>query len=102
MSARSVRNFIIFLVILVVVDLYAWKGINTALANHSQVIRRLTRLVYWSISIGMLVSLVWTMVNMQDLRTRRDHSHVFTLAGLFLLFFLPKLIIVLFHGVDDL
>ncbi len=102
MSPKAVRNFAIFLVVVVLIDLYAWKGINTALANHSAVLRRLVRFVYWSISIGMIAMLAWTLFRMQDLRNSRDHSYVFSLIGLFLLFFLPKLIIVLFHGMDDL
>lgn len=102
MSPKAVRNFAIFLVLVVLIDLYAWKGINTALANHSLIIRRLARFLYWSISIGMIVTLAWTMFSLQDLRARRDHSYLFSFVGLFLLFFLPKLIIVLFHGLDDL
>jgi uncharacterized protein len=35
------------------------------------------------------------------LRERRDHSYVFSLVALFLLFFLPKLVMVIFHGLDD-
>ncbi len=100
MSAKAVRNFVIFLVVLVLIDLYAWKGVNTALANHSITIRRLVRFVYWSISIGLLVMMVWTMMSFQDLR--RDHSFVFSLVAIFLLFFLPKVVIVVFHGLDDL
>jgi predicted MPP superfamily phosphohydrolase len=102
MSPKAVRNFAIFLVVVVLIDLYAWKGINTALANHSLVLRRLARFIYWSISIGMVVMVIWTLIILQDLRSKRDHSYVFSLVGLFLLFFLPKLIVVLFHGLDDL
>lgn len=102
MTSRGLLNFSLFLIVLVLVDLYAWKGINTALANHSLVIRRLVRFVYWSISIGILVTLAWTLFSLQDMRARRDHSYVFSLIGIFLLFFLPKLIIVVFHGLDDL
>lgn len=102
MSSRGLLNFSLVLAILVLIDLYAWKGINTALANHSQVIRRLVRLLYWSISIGILVSLAWTLITMHDMRTRRDHSYVFSLIGITFLFLLPKLIIVIFHGLDDL
>ena len=100
MSAKAVRNFVIFLIVLVLIDLYAWKGVNTALASHSITIRRMVRFVYWSISIGLLVMLGWTMMSFQDLR--RDHSFVFSLVAIFLLFFLPKLVIVIFHGLDDL
>src|SRR5688572_33320402 len=102
MSLIAVRNFVIFLVVLVLVDLYAYKGINTALASHSITIRRLVRFVYWCISIGIVGMLLWTAFSFQDLRAKRDHSYVFSLIGIFLLFFLPKFVIVVFHGLDDL
>ncbi len=102
MSPKAVRNFVIFLVVLVLIDLYAYKGVNAALANHSLVLRRIIRYLYWIISIGILGVLVWTVIGMQGAQTRRDHSYVFSLVALFLLFFLPKLIIVILHGLDDL
>lgn len=102
MSPTALRNLIIVLVILVLVDLYAYKGVNTALASHSAVLRRIVRFVYWIISLGILAVTVWTVVSMGASHVRRDHSYVFSLVALFLLFFLPKLVIVLFHGMDDL
>ncbi|MBL7952492.1 MAG: metallophosphoesterase [Flavobacteriales bacterium] len=102
MSPKALRNFFIFFVVLVLIDVYAYKGVNTAFANHSLVLRRIIRFVYWIISIGILGVLVWTVFNMQGQQNRRDHSYVFSLVALFLLFFLPKLVIVIFHGLDDL
>lgn len=102
MSPTAIRNFVIFLVVLFLIDLYAYKGVNAALANHSLVLRRIIRYLYWIISIGILGVMIWTVIGMQGAQTRRDHSYVFSLVALFLLFFLPKLIIVVFHGLDDL
>jgi predicted MPP superfamily phosphohydrolase len=102
MSHTAVRNFVIFLVVLVLIDLYAYKGVNTALANHSITLRRIVRFLYWTISIGIFGLLIYTMMDLQALRERRDHSYVFSLVALFLLFFLPKLVMVIFHGLDDL
>jgi predicted MPP superfamily phosphohydrolase len=102
MSPTALRNFGIFLVLLVLIDLYAYKGLNTALANHSLTIRRIIRFLYWIVSIGILGLLVWSMISMQDAKVRRDHSFMFSLVALFLLFFLPKLVMVIFHGLDDL
>ncbi|HEY0978735.1 MAG TPA: metallophosphoesterase, partial [Flavobacteriales bacterium] len=102
MSTTALLRLGLFIVALVLIDLYAYKGINTALANHSLTIRRIIRFVYWCISIGMLVMLVYTMFSLQGLREKRDHSYVFSLVALFLLFFLPKVVIVVFHGLDDL
>ncbi len=102
MSPAAIRNFSIFLVVLVLIDLYAYKGVNTALANHSLVLRRIIRFLYWIISLGILAVMIWTVISMGSSQERRDHSYVFSLVALFLLFFLPKLVIVVFHGLDDL
>ena len=102
MSAAAARNFVIFLVLLVLIDLYAYKGLNTALTNHSITLKRIVRFLYWTISIGILGLMLYTVLDMQGTRDRRDHSYVFSLVALFLLFFLPKLIMVIFHGLDDL
>ena len=102
MSPAALRNFIILLVVLVLIDLYAYKGVNTALANHSLTLRRIIRFLYWIISIGILGLVVWTLIGMRDPENRRDHSYVFSLIALFLLFFLPKVVIAAFHLLDDL
>lgn len=102
MSPAALRNFIIFLVVLVLIDLYAYKGVNTALASHSLVLRRIVRFLYWVISIGILGMIVYVGINFRDPEARRDHSFAFSMVALFLLFFLPKLIMVIFHGLDDI
>lgn len=102
MSATALRNFLVFIVLLVLIDLYAYKGLNTALANHSLTLRRIVRSLYWIVSVGILVVMLWSVFSMQDPKVRRDHSHMFSLVALFLLFFLPKLVLVVFHGLDDL
>ena len=102
MSPTALRNFAIFVFILVLIDLYAYKGVNAALANHSLTLRRLVRFLYWIVSIGILGLMIYSVVSMQGSQVRRDNSYVFSLVALFLLFFLPKLVIVIFHGLDDL
>jgi len=102
MSPAALRNFMIFLVVLIAIDLYAYKGVNTALANHSMALRRIFRFLYWVISIGLLGMIVYVAINFRDPEARRDHSFAFSMVALFLLFFLPKLVMLVFHGLDDL
>jgi hypothetical protein len=102
MSPAALRNFMIFLVVLIAIDLYAYKGVNTALANHSVALRRIFRFLYWVISIGLLGMIVYVGFNFRDPEARRDHSFAFSMVALFLLFFLPKIVMVVFHGLDDL
>ncbi len=102
MSPAAIRNLFIFIAVLLVIDLYAYKGVNTALANHSLTLRRIIRFLYWIISIGVTGLLVWTIMGLRDMENRRDHSYVFSLIALFLLFFLPKVVIAVFHLLDDI
>ena len=102
MSPAALRNFMVFLVVLIAIDLYAYKGVNTALANHSMALRRIFRFLYWVISIGLLGMIVYVAINFRDPEARRDHSFAFSMVALFLLFFLPKIVMVVFHGLDDL
>ncbi|MCC6938334.1 MAG: metallophosphoesterase [Flavobacteriales bacterium] len=102
MSPAAIRNFLFLLVVLVLIDLYASKGVNTALANHSITLRRIIRFLYWIISIGILGLMVWTAIGFRQPENRRDLSYVFSLVALFLLFFLPKVVIAVFHLLDDI
>ncbi|MFN3876381.1 MAG: metallophosphoesterase [Flavobacteriales bacterium] len=102
MSPSAIRGFLIFLVVLIAIDLYAYKGVNTALAHHSIVLRRIVRFLYWVISIGLIGMIVYVGLSFRDPEARRDHSFAFSMVALFLLFFLPKLVMVVFHGLDDL
>jgi uncharacterized protein len=102
MTSRAIFSFLIFLGILLLIDIYAWKGVSTALGAASPHTRRWVRWIYWAESIGMFALLVWVSISIQDLRANRNYSFVFSLAALFILFFLPKLVVVLFHGVEDL
>ncbi|MBK9760262.1 MAG: metallophosphoesterase [Flavobacteriales bacterium] len=101
MTSRALFGFALFLGFLVIIDLYAWKGISTALGNSSVLTRRWVRWVYWAESIGMFALLVWVSISIQELRANRNYSFVFSLAALFMLFLLPKLVVVIFHGMED-
>lgn len=102
MTSRSIFSFLVFALILVLIDVYAWKGVSTALGSVSPATRRWVRWIYWAESIGMIALLVWVSISIQDLRANRNYSFVFSLAALLILFLLPKLVIFIFHGVEDL
>jgi len=101
MISRGMIGFFIFVGILVLIDIYAFKGISTALSGMGPGGKRWVRLVYWAISIGMVAILVWAAISVQELRNTRNHSFMFSLAALVMLFLLPKVVIVVFHGLED-
>ena len=102
MTSRGLTVFLIVMAVLVLIDLYAYKGVNTALAGFGTTTRRVVRIAYWVISVGMLGLLVWAALTFQEQRANRNYSFMFSMSALFMLFFLPKLVIILFHGLDDI
>lgn len=98
---RSIFGFLVIMGILVLIDLYAYKGINTALGGWTDVGRRWMRFIYWAISIGILAAWVWVFVNVAELRANRNYSFLFSLVALTLLFLLPKLVVGAFHLIED-
>ncbi len=102
MTSRGIFGFLVFTAVLVLIDIYAWKGISTALGGAGIGTRRWVRWIYWAESIGMIALLVWVSISIQELRANRNYAFVFSLAALLILFLLPKLVIVIFHGVEDL
>lgn len=101
MTSRGLFGFLLFIAILVLIDIYAWKGISTALGNAGSAARRWIRLAYWAESIGMIAMLVWVSISIQDLRANRNYAFMFSFAALVMLFLLPKVMIVVFHGIED-
>jgi uncharacterized protein len=101
MSPRNFIAFAVFLGILLLVDIYAYKGVQTALATWSAAGRRWVRILYWVVSIGMLLTWIVVAVGIQELRQSRNYSFMFSLAAVFMLFLLPKLVVVAFHLVED-
>lgn len=55
---RSIFGFLVFVGIIVLIDLYAYKGMNTALAGWTDVGRRWMRFIYWAVSIGLIATWV--------------------------------------------
>jgi predicted MPP superfamily phosphohydrolase len=102
MTSRGITGLLVFLFILLLIDLYAWKGVGTALNGASPGIRRGARIGYWAVSIGVLGMIVWMALNFQSWRMTKSHSFAFSLVAIVMLFLLPKLVIVIFHGVEDL
>lgn len=99
MSSAALFRFALFLFVLLMIDLYAWRGISTALGSMGA--RRVLRIVYWTVSISVLLMLVFGVSRLNELHASQNRAFMYTFFGIFILFLLPKVVIVLFHGLED-
>jgi len=101
LSSFWLRTLVVLLV-LFLVDLYAWRGISTALGGWALGGRRAARALYWSVSIAVLLLMVFGMSRVNELHAARNRAFMYTFIGIFILLLLPKLVIVVFQALNDL
>lgn len=95
----------IFLVILLFVaflDLYSFKGIRVLLNRNSNVrLKKIIYIVFWSVSAFMVLLILGGMLFRTSTRDYRVLTWYYYLFGLFLVIYVPKILFVAFHFVDD-
>ncbi len=88
--------------ILFLIDWYAWRGIHTAIGLRGAGLQRGLRLAYWGVSMALLAVIVFGVFRMEELRSSHNNAYLYTVIGVFVLLLLPKVVIILFHGLEDL
>ncbi|MFZ1615815.1 MAG: metallophosphoesterase [Flavobacteriales bacterium] len=92
----------ITILVLFLIDWYAWRGIHTATGQWSAGMQRVVRITYWAVSLAMLAVIAFGVFRLEELRSVRNSAYLYSVIGLFVLLLLPKVVIILFHGLEDL
>lgn len=98
----SAFRFLLVVVLLLAIDWYAWRGIHTAMAMRGTSFQRTVRWAYWGVSLAMLAVIIFSAMRLEKLNGPRNFSYLYTVVGIFLMLLLPKLVVVVFHGLEDL
>ncbi|MFC6267895.1 metallophosphoesterase [Frigoriflavimonas asaccharolytica] len=88
------KNILIVAGILFVLEFYVYQAFKTITANTT------FRIAYWVLTIGVYGVLLYEVLNVN--RADRDHHRIQIVASIFLIFMIPKLMVILFLFVDDL
>jgi predicted MPP superfamily phosphohydrolase len=95
-------RFALLLILVVVIDLYAYRGVHLLTSKlRSQSLRLGLRGLFWIVSGGFASYMVYSLIYFLS-DDHEANNRVFQyLFGLFVLFYVPKLIFVLFLLVED-
>ena len=101
------QKFIVFAIILLVVllllDLYVFKAFRLITADlKSDSSKKILRWLYWLPYIITLMYSIYVMSNAERFEAEKNTRHFFWLAGVIFLFLIPKIIVGLFHLVEDI
>ena len=93
MRGFSFIGIAILIGVLLLIDLYTFKGLKELLRNFSyQNSRKLFVIIYWIINLGIYTVWFYLFFKTKGHIVEISYKFVYTAFGIFLMFFLPKLI----------
>lgn len=102
MKERFIMIFVFIFTFILLVDIYSFKGIKLLVSSlESSTLRYVIYLFYWFIPIFIISFLLYFRTLLPFEREPRIFKNFFLLAGFFILFYIPKLVFIVFHLTDD-
>lgn len=91
---------LIFSAIILLIDFYSYRGVKKLTANYSQKIKRVINIFFWIIPIFLIAGLF--LFSILSIRPANFLSYFHFISGTFILFYIPKLVFIVFNLFDDL
>jgi len=92
--------FITFIILLI--DLYTFKGIKLLCSNLNEKLRNSIYIAFWLVPIVLIVSTGLLFFVQSEFRTPRGFAVFYYIAGFLVLFYVPKLTFIVFHLTEDI
>ncbi len=92
----------IFVVVLLLIDFYAYRGVKKLIFDLKNSTKRIIKILFWIVPIGLIIGLL-LVSQLRDVISPEKYLIFFHFtSGTFILFYVPKLIFIVFNFIDDL
>ena len=102
MRGNTSLFFLIIAIFLLLIDSYAFRGIRILTVSFSQGWRILLYVLYWMVPLLILVLMIFINRNIRDFVTTGKFRILYFLIGVFVLFYVPKIVFIIFQIGTDL
>ena len=92
----------IFSVIVLAIDFYSYRGIKKLTSKLSHLWKRIIFWLFWIVPAIVIVGLIMFVTFYKSIAPSNVLAYFHFLSGTFVLFYLPKLIFIVFNLIDDL
>jgi predicted MPP superfamily phosphohydrolase len=101
-----VRNPIVFIIfftfIILVLDFYAYSGVKKLAAGYRKITKRIIFYLYWVVPFLLITALNLFVFFNHSIDPANMLSYFHYISGTFILFYVPKLVFIIFNLFDDL
>ncbi|MFO7842931.1 MAG: metallophosphoesterase [Bacteroidales bacterium] len=103
MKEKFIMITLFVLIFILVVDLYTFKGIKLLASTiENNIIKYGIYIIYWSVPLLLLSFLIYYRALAPFEREPAIFKNFFLLGGFFILFYVPKLVFIIFHLAEDI
>lgn len=103
MKNTNIISVIIFLVILFLIDIYAFKGIKEISRNSTNVgVKKTFYIIYWLINITTYLVFIYFLLKSRIPGVEMPFKFIFLSFGIFLMILIPKLVFISFVLINDI
>lgn len=93
---------LIFAVIIFIIDFYVIYGIKKVTNDLPKKVQLVIKILFWGVTVVSLSGITVVMLFRDSIPTASSTAYFHFAAGTFMLFYVPKLIFILFNLLDDL
>ena len=93
---------IIFSAIILAIDFYAYTGIRKLLYKYSQRIKKFVFYLFWIVPCLLITGLILFSIFSRSIDPANVLVYFHYISGTFILFYVPKLVFIIFNLIDDL
>ena len=93
---------LIFSIITLIIDFYAYRGVKKLTSSYSKSIKRLISILFWIVPFILIVGLLIIPQIRDSVNPAEFLIYFHFISGTFVLFFIPKLIFIIFNFIDDI
>jgi hypothetical protein len=100
---KNYLPLILFIVVILAIDLYAFKSLRLLTAGWTKSAwKNGVQVAYWVTSIAAYTMLIYAVITYRTGQAKMDYYFFFMGFGILLLIFIPKLVVSFFHLAEDL
>ncbi|MGY6562431.1 MAG: metallophosphoesterase [Luteibaculaceae bacterium] len=102
MRSGNIYFILTLIVVYLIIDLYVYRGLRNGLNIDSNLGKKLLFTSYWGVHLFLFGMLIYTNLNLEKYYAEKNFKPFYTLMGLLIVFYAPKLIMVFFNILNDI
>ena len=102
MRNNPILFFSIFSFIILLIDLYTYRGLKKLTGKLKRKTKRTLKILLWIVPIILILSMILVPFFRDKINPAHFLIYIHFISGTFILFYVPKLIFILFNLIDDL